>query len=84
LRLDPLSPVRSAARAARRRRRRRPDAPATIIPIVDRPAGSRRAAAPGEDLSPGATAPDEGLSLVRLDAARDRLRAAIPPRADED
>jgi hypothetical protein len=47
--------------------------PTPTTPTAPPPAGST-----------GASAPAEGLSLVRLDAARDRLRAAIPPRADED
>lgn len=68
MKLDPFASVRAALPwvrppAARRRRAPRPDAPTTILPVIERPSG---------DLSP-----------ARIDAARDRLRAAIPPREED-
>jgi hypothetical protein len=56
----------------RRRRRPRPDAPRTIIPLAEGGAG------------PSALRADAPAALARdLDAARERLRRAIPPVADD-
>ncbi len=63
--------IGAPALPARRRRTPRPDAPRTILP-GDVPPGADRPA----------TEPDGDL-LGRLDAARERLRARIPPLADD-
>jgi hypothetical protein len=70
-----LRPAPAVDESPRRRRRRpRADAPQTIVPIV------------GEDetpswLTPAPPAPKP--MAVDLDAARDRLRRAIPPVDDD-
>ena len=58
-----------AASEAQPRRRRRADGPRTIIPLDDAPAPAARAAAP---------------FASNVDAARERLRRAIPPVADDE
>jgi hypothetical protein len=51
----------------RRRRAMRADGPRTIVPVLDEPATPR----PGDPFS------------TNVDAARERLRRAIPPVADD-
>ena len=74
MRLTELLRGAAAPSPARRRRRRaagsaRADAPRTIVPVDGAPAAP--VPAPGEPFE------------LRLDAARERLRRAIPPVADD-
>ena len=67
---------------ARRRRRPRPDAPRTIIPLAGDDA--RPSWLPAERDPHAAAAQPAATSLaLDLDAARERLRRAIPPVDDE-
>jgi hypothetical protein len=63
------NPFRTTAPSSqpRRRKRRRADAPRTIVPLAEQP------------VAPVEPAP----FAVELDAARERLRRAIPPLADD-
>jgi hypothetical protein len=60
----------------RRRRAPRADGPRTIIPIDDDATPSWLHTAPAETPSPSFE--------MNVDAARERLRRAIPPVADDD
>jgi hypothetical protein len=66
---------------ARRRRRPRPDAPRTIIPLAGDDA--RPSWLPAERDPHAAAQPAQTSLAMDLDAARERLRRAIPPVDDE-
>jgi hypothetical protein len=68
VRLGRLFHTTAPSPPSRRRRRRRTDAPQTIVPLPEHPAGR-------VDRTPFA---------FDVDAARDRLRRAIPPVDDEE
>jgi hypothetical protein len=61
-----------ASQPRRRRRAPRPDGPRTIVPLGD----ARPSWLPDD-------APTPSPMALQLDAARDRLRRAIPPVADD-
>jgi hypothetical protein len=69
----------SEAQPRRRRRAPRADGPRTIIPIDDDATPSWLHTAPAETPSPSSSSPFE----MNVDAARERLRRAIPPVADD-
>ena len=73
MRLDPLAAARRVIGGARE-------------PSATPPRRRRRRADAVQTIVPelDPAAPSQRLSLDRLDAARDRLRAAIPPRPDDE